>query len=144
MKLINRDTDYAMRALRYISRHDNEVVSVSKIAKALKIPRPFLRKILQILQKNGLLKSFEGRCGGFSMAHPAENILLVDLIKIFQGPLELSDCILKKRICPDIERCLLKHKIKHLEQLVISELKNITIAALSRQKIPCSLFEINF
>lgn len=131
MKLINRDTDYAMRALRYIVRHKNKLVSVSEIAKALKIPHAFLRKILQILQKEGILNSIEGRNGGFNLAVPAEKILLVDLIKIFQGPVQLADCLFKKMICPDAQRCLLKKKMDRLEHLVIAELKSITIASLS-------------
>lgn len=130
MKLINRDTDYAMRALRYIALHKNEVVSVSKIEKELKVPRAFLRKILQILQKKDLLKSFTGRDGGFRLARSAGKIFLVDLIKIFQGPVQLGDCVFKKKLCPDAQLCLLKEKIDRIEQLVISELMSITIASL--------------
>ena len=131
MKLINKDTDYAIRALDCIARKDNEVVSVSEIAPELGIPKPFLRKILQILQKEGKLKSYEGRNGGFTLAVPIDQIFLVDLIEIFQGPLKLTDCLFKKRICPDANCCLLKKKIEHIESLVADELKAVTIASVS-------------
>jgi Rrf2 family protein len=119
-----------MRALSYIARRNGSIVSVSEIARKLKMPRAFLRKILQILQKKGLLTSFDGRRGGFRLAMPAEKIFVVDLIKIFQGPVRLTDCLLKERICPAMRRCLLKKKVKQLEELIISELKSLTIASL--------------
>ncbi|MCX5702041.1 MAG: hypothetical protein NTW64_03570 [Candidatus Omnitrophica bacterium] len=44
MKLITRDTDYAIRALCYIAKNKNEIISVRELVTKLKIPRPFLRK----------------------------------------------------------------------------------------------------
>lgn len=86
MKLITRDTDYAVRALCFIAENKGKIVSVSELVKVLKIPRPFLRKLLQILHRKRILKSFKGRGGGFQLAIPAERIYLVDLIKFFRGP----------------------------------------------------------
>ena len=56
MKLITRDTDYAVRALVFIAKQKEEIVSVRDLVEKLKIPKPFLRKILQLLNKKGLLK----------------------------------------------------------------------------------------
>ena len=55
MRLINRNTDYAVRAISYISRQEEKVISVSELVEKIKVPRPFLRKILQILNKKGIL-----------------------------------------------------------------------------------------
>lgn len=132
MKLITRDTDYAVRALCFISTvHREEIVSVSKLVKELAIPRPFLRKILQILHKNGILKAYKGLGGGFQLAVPADKILLTDLIKIFQGSLKLNECIFKKKFCPNRNFCILKSKIDNIERHVLGELKTITIGSLN-------------
>lgn len=131
MRLINRNTDYAIRALNYIAGKKGRIVSVSEIARKLKIPHAFLRKILQILQKKGLLRSFEGKNGGFALARSKDKILLVDLIKIFQGSVKFADCLFKKRICSDVRHCLLKKKIERIEHLVDAELKTVTMASLS-------------
>lgn len=130
MKLITRDTDYAIRAICYIALHPKSVVSVKELVKELKIPKPFLRKILQILNKKGLLKSFKGKDGGFILDNSPDKISIVDLIKIFQGNLELTECMLRKSICPDIRRCKLKKKINRLERELISEMKDITVHSL--------------
>ena len=130
MKLITRNTDYAVKALRYICRNKGKVTSVKDLTYKLGIPRPFLRKILQVLNKKKLLKSFKGRGGGFMLSSPPRNIFLIDLIEIFQGPFMLSECIFKKGICSDKYNCALKRKIDDIEKDVVAELKSITLASL--------------
>ncbi len=129
-KLITRDIDYAVKALIFLAKQKKRIVSVAELVRNLKIPRPFLRKILQALNKNGLLKSYKGRGGGFTLALRPEKIFLIDLIEIFQGSLRLSECLLGRMICPDRSACVLKKKIDAIERYVISELKSITIASL--------------
>ncbi len=132
MKLITRDTDYALRALCFIVKSKEKLVSVSELVRELKIPKPFLRKILQILNKRRILKSYKGLGGGFSLAIAPKRILLVDLIEIFQGPLRLNECFFKKMKCPNMKRCALRRKINNIEKYVIRELKSITVVSLLR------------
>jgi len=132
MKLITRDTDYALRAICFIAKSKEEVVSVAGLVKKLKIPRPFLRKLLQILNKERILKSYKGQGGGFSLAVKPGRIFLADLIEIFQGPLSLNECFFKKMSCPNKDTCALKRKIDSIERYVVKELKAITIDSLLR------------
>lgn len=126
MKLINRDTDYALRALIHIAKNSQRI-SVTEMASKLDIPKPFLRKILQILTKKGMLNSYKGKGGGFLPAIAPKKILLTDLINIFKGPVKFTDCIIKKRICSDIKTCPLRKRIRALEKHVVSELKSTTL-----------------
>ena len=132
MKLISRNTDYAMRAVCYMARQKNKTISVTELVKTLKIPRSFLRTILQALNKNGILKSHKGIGGGFSLGRKPEKIYLADLIETFQGPFKLNECFFKKEICPNKRSCFLKKKIDSIEQNVYSELKAITINSILR------------
>jgi Rrf2 family protein len=135
MKLLNRDTDYAVKVLLYITQNNPKRMSVSELVNALEIPRPFLRKILQILNREGVLNSFKGKGGGFVLAMPPEEILLTRLIDIFQKPVKLTECIFKEKICSDIGTCPLKKRIDTLEQHVISELESITIESLLKEDL---------
>lgn len=130
MKLITRDTDFAIRALIFMAQHKEIKTSVSELVRELKIPRPFLRKILQILNKKRILKSYRGQGGGFLLATSADRIFLVDLIEVFQGPLKINECFLRKKICPDVRTCILKKKIEQIEEYIGSELDSINIASL--------------
>jgi len=100
VKLITRNTDYAVRALCYIAEQKQEVISGDQLVKSLEMPRPFLRKILQTLNKEGLLNSSKGKGGGFALALPLEKISLVDVMQIFQRPIRLNECKFKKSDCP--------------------------------------------
>ncbi|NOR14247.1 MAG: Rrf2 family transcriptional regulator [Candidatus Aminicenantes bacterium] len=135
MKLINRDTDYAVKALLYLTQKDPERVSVSELIDDLDIPRPFLRKILQTLNRKGVLNSYKGKGGGFVLAMPPEKILLIRLIDIFQKPVKLTECIFKEKICSDIGTCPLKKRIDAIEQRVISELESVTMASLLKEDL---------
>ncbi len=133
MKLITRNTDYAIRALCCITEQKKDIISVDQMVQYLEMPRSFLRKILQILNREGLLNSCKGKGGGFTLAIPPEKISLIDLMKIFQGPIKLNECKFKKSDCPYIKTCLLKEKIDKIEEEVILKLKAITIASIIKK-----------
>lgn len=130
MKLITRNTDYAMRALCYIAEQKKDSVPVPEMVAALRIPRPFLRKLLQTLSAERILESFKGQGGGFALARKPVSIKLTELIRIFQGTVELNECVLKKKICPNRDLCKLKREIDSIEKDVLRRLSNVTIASL--------------
>jgi Rrf2 family protein len=101
--------------------------------RTLKIPRPFLRKLLQTLNKRGILKSYRGIGGGFLLARASNRVFLVDLINIFQGSLKLNECFFKKSICPNIKICALRQKINNIEKYVFSQLSTISIATVLKK-----------
>ncbi len=129
MKLITRDTDYAIRALSCIAAH-KDIVNVKKLSKELDMPHAFLRKILQELTRAGFLKSFKGRCGGFELSRPAGKITVYDLACLFQGELFLTDHVFKGKVCPRIKKCKLKRKLDRLQKNVHNTLKEITIESI--------------
>lgn len=135
MKLITRNTDYAVRALCCIAEQKQEVISADQLVKSLKMPRPFLRKILQTLNKEGLLNSSKGKGGGFTLTISPEKITLTDVMKIFQGPLKLNECKFRKNDCPYVNDCFLKKKIDEIEKEVIAKLKAITITSIIKKEV---------
>lgn len=135
MKLITRNTDYSVRALCCIAEQKQEVISADQLVKSLKMPRPFLRKILQALNKEGLLNSSKGKGGGFTLALPPDKISLMDVMEIFQGPIRLNECKFKKSDCSYIGDCLLKKAIDGIEKEVVVKLKAITIASIIKKEV---------
>jgi len=134
MKLITRDTDYAIRALVKMGSSNRPLYSVAELAEGLNIPRPFLRKILQKLAAAGILNSYKGKGGGFSLAKDQNGIYLTQVMKAFQGEFELSGCIFKKAVCPSAERCVLRKKIMSIQNMVQDELEKITIGQLVKEE----------
>lgn len=129
MKLITRDTDYALRALCFIAKKKNKKICASELVNELKIPRPFMRKILQVLNRERILTSYKGIGGGFVLAKQPKDIYLTDLMKIFQGGVNLNECTLHKMKCPNVSVCPLRKKIKNIERYVTGELSVINLAS---------------
>lgn len=105
-------------------------VTVTELTDELKIPRPFLRKILQRLNKVGMVKSARGKEGGFRLAKDIYNLTLADFIEAFQGPFRINECVFKKKICPNIRACPIKRKIDEIEDYVEAQLKSVSIGSI--------------
>lgn len=135
MKFLTKNTDYAARALLVLAGHRGEYISARQVAREQKMPYQFTRRILQGLIKNGLVSSREGGHGGVKLEKDPKDIRIMDLINIFQGEVELFDCMFRDEICHNRETCILRHKIKRIEEIVKHEFEDITIASLmAREK----------
>lgn len=130
MKLLTRNTDYAVRAICAMAARSGEVVTAAELVSELKMPRPFLRKILQVLNKSEIVKSTKGSGGGFVLARKPGDIYLAAIIEAFQGPLSINECIFKKKVCPNRKICPLKKKLSEIENKVEAELRAVTIGSL--------------
>ena len=134
MKLITREIDYAVKALIYIAEKSDEKeqenISITELVDKLDVPRPFMRRILQKLGNEGIMKSSRGNRGGFELALKPEDVYLFDLVEIFQGKFSMNECLFKKDICPDKKRCILKKKIDSIEDYVGNELKKVSLRTL--------------
>jgi Rrf2 family protein len=130
VKLITRNTDYAVRAVCYLAENKDRLVASPELVKELKMPKPFLRKIMQMLGKRGVVRSSRGIGGGFRLNAAPDKILITGLIEIFQGPFNLNECVFKKLLCPNRKKCCLKKRLDKIEKVVLAELGSITISEL--------------
>jgi Rrf2 family protein len=130
MKIINRDVDYAARALVFMARANKPTVSVKQMQAQVGVAGPFLRKILQKLHKAGILQAVKGKGGGFTLARNPESIRLSDLIAVLQGPLKLNDCLFRQKLCQNHGACLLRHKLAAIETRLLAEVEGVTVKDL--------------
>ena len=141
MRLITKNTDYALRALINLAKNKNEFVSSSTIAKKEGIPLAYLRRILQILINEGIITSKEGVDGGVKLVKDPRSIQVSDIIRIFQGEIELSECLFRRKICPQRSGCPLRSRIKKIEDKLKREFESISVAGLLKDQMRPSLSE---
>ena len=132
MKLLTKDTDYAIRALLVLAGEEGKYVSAREIAGKQGIPYEYVRKILQKLIKEEFVASREGGKGGFRLSRAPERIKVVSIIKAFQGEIQLSECVFRKKICPKRSLCALRKNIERINGLVEKEFGKMTISGLVR------------
>ncbi len=85
---ISRSTGYALVAVGYIAQNYQEgAVLAARVSKEYDIPLEYLLKILQQLVRANVLRSKRGPRGGFFLAHPAEEITLLQIVEAVDGPM---------------------------------------------------------
>lgn len=84
--------DYACRALLSLTLHDAEgPTSVRDIAERTALPQPYLEQILLALKGAGLVRSKRGVGGGYTLAHPPDQITLAQIVSAVDGPIVVGD-----------------------------------------------------
>lgn len=103
---ITRQADYALRAMLYLARLDsNKRAATNQIADTQKIPPSFLAKIISQLSIAGLIHTSRGARGGVSLARPAEDISILEVVEAIDGPISLNECTINPDSCPFGEDC---------------------------------------
>jgi len=98
--MLNQTAIYALRAMGFLARQkDNSPVLSSLIANEMKIPKNFLSKILNRLVQGGLVLALRGRNGGVSLARPAAQIKLYDIVNLFMKMDDFKRCFLGLNDC---------------------------------------------
>ena len=102
---LGRRGDYAVRAVFHLARCPKDRCKTREIAEAMDIPPKYLPQILSELVRAGLLDAQAGRSGGYSLAAAAEEIDLLQVVQIAEGPVDLSTCVLRGGACDWDDAC---------------------------------------
>ena len=116
--MLSATCKYGIRAVIFIaSKSDTKAnTGLKEIAEKLKIPQPYLAKILQVLARKKILHSAKGPHGGFYLLIPAEKLTLMDIIDAIDGRDFFDSCYVTGERCnfdkPDDGRCILHNDLR--------------------------------
>lgn len=103
---LTQAADYAIRSMIYIgSMPEGRTVLRSEVAASQEIPPSFMAKILRSLVRAGLLRSTRGVHGGFTLARPAEEINLLQVVEAIEGPINVANCAASSDGCRHSANC---------------------------------------
>ncbi len=104
--LLSKSCVYGLRAVLYLAANQNgEYTSIKKISERLDISFHFLTKTLQKLTASDLLESLQGPKGGVRLAHPGDQISLLDIVIAIDGDDLLTQCVLGLPGCGSEKPC---------------------------------------
>ena len=84
---ISRAAAYGLAAVAYVAKNSKDGPVMSKeIADTYDFPLAFLLKIMQQMVMANILRSKRGPRGGFTMARPAKDISMLEIIEPADGP----------------------------------------------------------
>ncbi|MGQ9619234.1 MAG: RrF2 family transcriptional regulator, partial [Candidatus Aminicenantia bacterium] len=126
-------TDYAIRSVLYLSEN-RRIASVDKISKSMYVSKIFLAKILQKLEKAGILKSSKGRKGGFFIGKSPKKISLMEVIETIQGPLSINICAIDKGKCRLSRICSVHPVWVQIRKEIGEKLRKLDFERLSKER----------
>ena len=94
MAFYSSGVEYGIHSLMCMvdSKGDARDMSVREIAELQSVPYDYLAKIFTRLSKAGLVRSIEGKGGGFQLAKPAEHITVLDVVNAIDGDKRIFEC----------------------------------------------------
>lgn len=100
-----------------------------------KIPESFLFKILQLLIKHRLVRSYRGVRGGYQLAVDPAKLTLFRLLEMVEGPIGLNVCVMTGVGCPLHTRCAV-HEVWVVAQAQLRQvLEGATVAELAQRTL---------
>lgn len=127
--LITRETDYAIRILRALSKGKH--ITTADICKEELLPQQFVYKILKKLQKAGLVNITRGKDGGCRLAADLQKVSLFDLMEIMDTDKSVSACTQPGYPCAWRQKygkpCRVHQHLQQLQNRLNEELKAIKL-----------------
>lgn len=106
MLTISRKADYAARIILHLAMQPfGATITAREVAAERLIPPSLARRLFSLLARAGLLKSCQGKGGGFSLARPPAEISLLDVVEAIEGPVVLNRCTIEPEECPLMPHC---------------------------------------
>ena len=68
-----------------LARSGERPVPIKELAERREIPEQFLEQLFSTLRRSGLLTSHRGMKGGYTLAHPADEITVLEVVQALDG-----------------------------------------------------------
>lgn len=133
---ISMKSDYGVRAMLDLTLHHGEgPVQSAEIAARQGIPEPYLDQLLTMLRKAGLIRSMRGPQGGHTLARPAEQIKLSEIIAVLEGSFAPMYCVDEASSCERAGTCVQREIWKSMKEAAEELLQSTTLHDLAQREL---------
>jgi len=138
--MLSQTVEYALRAVVYLASEASEGRTTDEIAKATRVPRAYLSKVLQSLGRAGIVHSQRGLHGGMTLTRTPEQLTILQVVNAVEPIQRIRTCPLGLaahgvRLCPLHKR--LDAALAMVEEAFGSSTLAEVIAEPSRSKPLC-------
>jgi Rrf2 family cysteine metabolism transcriptional repressor len=111
-----------------------EVMSTAGLAKEMGVSPLYLRQLAPVLERAGIIQSFRGARGGYTLkARPGETTIF-EIIQAFNEDFSLLDCVKSSNSCPRSPDCTTRYLWKDLSDVLKKTLQDMTLKELMERK----------
>lgn len=133
---INQESDYAFRIVLMLCKEGlNNRLDAKFLSEKGNIPLRFLLKLTRKLTQAGIVKSFRGINGGYTILKEPKNITLKDVIEAIQGPIIVQRCIYDKESCSANKtgHCSIHKALGGIQNTIVEELQKVNFEELKNE-----------
>jgi Rrf2 family protein len=132
---LSKKAEYALRAtinLGMAAEVGRVTVPGSELAEENRLPLKFVERILLELREAGIVEAQRGKFGGYTLAKPADQIRIGDIVRLMDGRLAPICCASENAYqpctCPDEEHCGLRMVMIDVRNAIANILDRYTVA----------------
>jgi len=132
---ISEAASLALHTAVLLATDPSKLISTKNLASTLHASEAHLSKVLQRLEKSGIVESARGPKGGFRLGKSADEITLLDVYEAIDGRLSSDNCLFDERICNG--NCIMGKLLCDIKKQVkdyLVQTKLITLTSVYRSK----------
>ncbi len=131
--MFSKACEYALRATFYIALNGtgSARLSVEAVASGIEAPKSFTAKILQQLNKGGVIASVKGPNGGFYMTPELIDKPVWDVLVALKEDQRITTCVMGLKECSDDHPCSMHSQYKEIKKQLVALFQQKKISELS-------------
>jgi Rrf2 family protein len=103
--MFSQTVEYALRAVAQLGMKSPEACTTEDIARATKVPKAYLAKVMRALVRGGVVRSQRGSGGGMTLVRPPDELTLLEVVDCVEPIVRIRECPLGLaahgvRLCP--------------------------------------------
>ena len=136
MLRISKMTDYAIMVMVELHASFGEVLSAQALAEQSHLELPTVSKVLKLLVKTGLVDSYRGASGGYSLERNAQDISVAQIIAAIEGPIAMTECSVEEGLCAQEALCSLRGNWQRISLAVATAMEGVSLADMAQPLKP--------
>lgn len=128
----NKTTEYAFRILSLMAQDETRLYSVDEIYDKLRIPYRYLRKLMTNLSKGQIIRSVQGKNGGYQFSAKLDKIWLIDIVSMLDPDYLKTKCFFGFENCALQVPCVMHNQWTGLGSRITSVLSTTSLADINR------------
>lgn len=131
---VSRRVDYGLKLLIALAADETAgCQATSRLADRLDIPLAFLHQIGRSLIQAGILRSSPGPGGGLRLNQPADDVSLLQVLEVLDGPVRLSSCLDQPEACGHDDSCPSYQMWAGIQERLVDELNTVRLSQLANK-----------
>ena len=129
---VTQEADYAIRMCLILDSLGGKT-GAAQLADIACITPKIALKVLRKLNEGGLVRSYKGAQGGYELARNGEELRVIEIVELIDGPIKISKCLECDHECsrnPCKTECKMHVAFDVINQSLVDNLGRITVRML--------------